>query len=81
MAPISLAQLTSSPNFINYFASQTSKKPSLISARLKASHGTSSPNMLLTLADYGQKYEETVVGNARLHFSVAYHRSKSDKTT
>ena len=51
--------------------SQASKKPSQISARLKALHGTSSTNVLLTLADYGrrsQKYEERPLGNARLNF-------------
>ena len=55
----------------NYFTSQASKKPSQIPARLKALHGTSSTNVLLTLADYGrcsQKYEERPLGNARLNF-------------
>ena len=50
----------------------------LISARLKALHGTSSPNVLLTLANYGRrqsnsmkKHLSLVVGNARLIKTIA----------
>ena len=50
----------------------------LISARLKALHRTSSPNVLLTLANYGRrqsnsmkKHLSLVVGNARLIKTIA----------